>query len=134
MDDAQKKAQEMYMEFHMLSQHIQQMQKQLEMITTQLMELKVTSNSLDEFKKLPAGRETLIPLSSGIFAKATLKDSKELLVNIGANVVVKKDIESTKELITKQFEDMKKFQKQLIEELEQKSAQAESLETDVSAG
>ena len=128
MDDKEKKAQELYMQFQMLDQHIKQLQSQLEAVTSQLIELSVTSSSLDEFKNLSSGKEIFVPLSSGIFAKASIKDTSELLVNVGANVAVKKDVTSTKSLIQNQMEEIKKIQKQMIDELEKMTSHAAQLE------
>ena len=127
-EEKEKKAQEMYMEFQALDQHIKQLQKQLEMVTHQLFELNATSNSLDDFKKIDSGKEIFVPLSSGIFAKANVKDTSELLVNVGANVAVKKDITSTKKLIQEQMEEIKKIQKQMIDELEKMTSHAAQLQ------
>ena len=127
-DEKEKKAQEVYMEYQMLEQHIKQLQKQIEAVTQQLMELTVTHNSLEEFKKIDAGKEILVPLSSGIFAKANVKDTSELLVNVGANVAVSKDIASTKKLIQSQIDEIKKIHKQMIEEFERMTNHAAQLE------
>ena len=129
MEQKEKKAQELYMEFQVLDQHIKQLQKQLELITHQIIDLNVTSNSLDEFNKITAGKDIFVPLSSGIYVKANIKDTSELLVNVGANVVVKKDVTSTKKLIQNQIEEMKKIQKQMVEELEKLTNHAAQLET-----
>jgi len=129
MEDKEKKAQEMYMQFQVIEQHIKQLQRQLEMVTHQLVELNVTSNSLDEFRKINSAREVFVPLSSGIFANAVIKDTSELLVNVGANVVVKKDILSTKNLIQRQIEEVKKVQKQMIDDLEKMTSHAAQLES-----
>lgn len=127
-ESKEKKAQEMYMQFQALDQHIKQLQKQLEMVTSQLIELNATGNSLDEFRKIAQGKEIFVPLSSGIFAKASIKDNSELLVNVGANVAVKKDIASTKKLIQNQVEEIRKIQKQMIDELEKMTNHAAQLE------
>ena len=124
----ENKSEEIYMEFQVLEQNIKQLQKQLELITHQLIELNVTNNSLDEFNRINVGKEIFVPLSSGIFAKAEIKDTSELLVNVGANVVVKKDIVSTKKLIQRQIEEINKIQKQMIEELEKLTGHAAQLE------
>lgn len=128
MEDKEKKAQELYMEFQVLEQHIKQLQKQLEAVTHQLLELAATSNSLEEFNKISPGKEMFVPLSSGIFVKASVKDTSELLVNVGANVVVKKDVSSTKKLIQKQMEEIRKIQGQMISELEKLTNHAAQLE------
>ena len=124
----EKKAQEIYTEFQVVEQHINQLQKQLEVVTHQLLELNATSNALDEFDKITVSKEIFVPLSSGIFAKADIKDTSELLVNVGANVVVKKDVATTKKLIEKQMEEIKRIQKQMIQELENMTHHAANLE------
>ena len=128
MEGKEKKAQELYMEYQALDQHIKQLQKQLEMLTGQLMELNGTSNSLDEFSKITPGKEIFVPLSSGIFAKASMKETSELLVNVGANVVVTRDISSTKKLIHTQTEEIKKMHKRMMDELEKATKRAGEIE------
>src|SRR3989344_6220769 len=131
MEEKEKKAQEMYMEFQMLDQHIKQLQKQLQAITQQLMEFESTSMSLEDLQKVPAGKEIFVPLSSGIFAKAEIKDTSELLVNVGANVVVQKDIASAKKLIANQVEEIRKLQKRMMEELEKMTGKAANIEEEL---
>ncbi len=127
-ENKEEKVQEMYMEFQALDQRIKQIQKHLEVLTNQIMEMTATSNSLDEFDKLKKDKELFVPLSSGIFAKATLNDTSELLVNVGSNVVVTKNISSAKKLIIDQIEEMKKLQRRMIEDLEKMAERAGNLE------
>ena len=129
MEDKERKVQEKYIELKTLEQHIKELQSQLEMVTNQLFELTVTSNSIGEFSKINSGKEVFVPLSSGIFAKAAIKDTSELLVNVGANIVVKKDIASTKKLIQDQAEEIKKVQSRMVNELEKIANHAAQLES-----
>ena len=133
MEEKEKKAQEMYMEFQMLDQHIKQLQKQLQAITQQLMEFESTSMSLEDLQKVQPGKEIFVPLSSGIFAKATIKDTSELLVNVGANVIVQKDIASTKKLIANQVEEVRKLQKRMADDLEKMTEKAANIEEQLQA-
>ena len=128
MTDKEQKAQEMYMEYQALDQRIKQLQKQLELITQQIMEATSTSQSIEEFRNAKAGSEIFVPLTSGIFAKATLKDTSELLVNVGAGTVVAKDISSAKKLIVSQIDEMQKVQKRMADELEKMMGHAGQLE------
>ncbi|MBI2653770.1 prefoldin subunit alpha [Candidatus Woesearchaeota archaeon] len=128
VEDKEKKAQELYMEFQVIDKHIKQLQQQLELVTSQFMELNATNRTLDEFTKIEVGKEIFVPLSSGIFAKASIKDSSELLVNVGANVAVNKDIPSTKKIIQNQIEEVKKVQKHMVEQLERMTTHAAQLE------
>ncbi len=127
-EDKETKTQEMYMEFQALDQRIKQIQKQLEMLTNQIMEMTGTSNSLEEFDKIKKDKEIFVPLSSGIFAKATLKESSELLVNVGANTVVTKNPSSAKKLINNQIEEMKNLHRRMVEDLEKMAERAGNLE------
>jgi prefoldin alpha subunit len=131
MEQNEKKAQEMYMEYQMLEQGMRQLQKQLEMVTQQMMEVSSTRSSLDDFKNSKEGSEILVPINSGIFAKASLKSNSELLVNVGAGVVVTKDVESAKKLLEGQVEEMKKVQKKMVDELERLASKAENLEKEL---
>ena len=127
-EEKEKKMQEMYMEFQMLDQNIKQLQKQLEMLTTQMMEVNATINGLEEFNKIQGEKQIFVPISSGIFARASIKDTSELLVNVGANVVITKNFASTKKLMQNQFEEMKKVQGRIVTELENMAEKAGQLE------
>ena len=131
MEEKEKQAQEMYMEYQALDQHIKQLQRQLEAITGQLMELSATRSGLDDFDKIRPGKEIFVPVSSGIFAKASIATTTEMLVNVGANVVVQKDLESTKKLIQKQVEEIKKIHGQAMEDLEKLTGRAAHLEMEL---
>ena len=131
MEENREKAQEMFMEFQALEQHIKQLQKQLELITSQLIDLTMTNHSLDEFAEIDTKKEVFVPLNSGIFAKASVSDTSELLVNVGANVVVKKNVPSAKKLISRQIDEIKKIQRQMIEELEKMTNHAAEMETKI---
>ncbi len=131
MDEKEKKAQEMYMEFQGLDQNIKQLQSHLEMVTQQLMELSSTRNSLDDFKNIKEGKEVFVPLSSGIFAKASISSSSELLVNVGANTVVAKNVDSTKSLIEKQIDEIKKIHLRIVGDLEKMTNRAGHLEMEL---
>jgi len=128
MEEKEKKAQELYMEYKAIEEHMKQLQKQLEIITNQLVEAHSTSSSLDDLGKTTAGKEIFVPVSSGIFAKAEMKDTSELLVNVGAGVVIEKDIGSTKKLIQRQIDEMKKVHKKMLDELEAITERASHIE------
>jgi len=76
MKEKEEKLQKLYVEFQILNQQIQQLEKQSTMLNNQLMELTVTSQSLEDIKKTKEGTEILVPLSGGIYAKQSLKTVK----------------------------------------------------------
>lgn len=125
--------QKVYLELQMLDQHMKQLQQQLQMIHQQGAEMAATLQSLDDFTSLKEGKEMWIPLSSGIFAKATLKETEHVLVNVGANVAVTKDIPATKQLINEQVAESEKIQHKLITQIENLSKKADDLQSKMRA-
>jgi prefoldin alpha subunit len=131
MAEQEEKLQKLYMEFQMLDQQIKQLEKQNTALNNQLMELMATNQSLDDMKKAKQGTEILIPLSSGIYTKAEIKDSENFIVNIGANIALKKDLNSTKKLIEAQIDELKKLQENFINELQNNTTKAAALEQEI---
>ena len=105
--------QKKYTEFQMMQQQMQQIQQQLQQFDGQLQELENVIKALDDFKNLKEGSEMLVPLASGIFAYAELKDTKAVRVNVGSNVSVKKSIEDTALLVKHQIAEIGKYKEQL---------------------
>jgi len=131
MKEEEKKLQEKYMEMKMLEEQMKEIQKQTQVVEQQLVELTTTTQSLEDFKKTNKGDEILVPISSGIFAKAGLKDNKEFLVNVGADTIVKKDIDSTKKLIEKQVEEMKELHATVNMQMQRLALHASSIEKEL---
>ena len=131
MAEKEEQLQKLYLEFQLLDQQIKQLEKQSIALNNQVAELTITGQSLEDMENIKAGTEILVPLSSGIFTKAELKDNKKFIVNVGSSVAVVKDAESTKKLIASQVDEIKKFQESLAKQLESHNAKALSLEQEI---
>ncbi|MBW2977081.1 prefoldin subunit alpha [Candidatus Woesearchaeota archaeon] len=132
MEEQKEKLQSLYLEFQILDQQIKQLEKQGTMLSSQLMELVATSQSLEEMKNVKENTEILVPLSSGIYAKAELKDNKKFIVNVGSNTAVAKDIGTTKQLIETQINEIQKLQEGLTKKLQDYTYKAALLEQEIS--
>ena len=130
--EQEEKLQKLYVEFQLLDKYVKHLENQSTALNNQLIELMATIQSLEEIKKAKEKTEILVPLSSGIYAKAELKDNKSFIVNVGANAALVKDIESTKELVESQIEEMKKLQENLINQLQEQTTKAASIEQEMS--
>ena len=131
MTEKEEKLQKLYLEFQVLDQQIKHLEKQNTTLNNQLMELMATNQSLEDMKKLEGKTEILVPLSSGIYAKAELKDNKNFIVNVGANTALVKDLQSTKKLMESQIDEMKKLQVNLINQLQEHTTKAAMLEQEI---
>ncbi|MFC1728630.1 prefoldin subunit alpha [Nanoarchaeota archaeon] len=118
-------------ELQIIGSQMAQMQKQLQQIDGNLMEVEFIKNSLDELKKSKKESELLAPIAGGIFVKTTLKENDELAVNVGGGVVVNKSVEQTKKLLQDQLGEISKTRKDLLTNLETMGKKAASLEKDL---
>ena len=123
--------QKLYVEFQMLSNGIKQMEKQSQVLENQLMELVSTNQSLEEMKKIKTGTEILVPLSSGIYAKAELKENSNFIVNVGSSIALGKDLNSTKKIIEEQILEIRNMQKNLSVELQENVSKAALIENEM---
>ena len=94
----QQKIQQKYMELQTVGQQMQAVQKQLQLMKQHLVELDAAAQAVEDISKTEKGTEMLMPVTSGIFVKGELKDSKNLIVNVGAGTAVTKTAEESKGL------------------------------------
>lgn len=131
MQENEEKMQKLYMEFQMLDQQIKHLEKQNESLANHLMELMATSQSLEDMGNVSKGTEILVPLSSGIYAKAELKDNNSFIVNVGANIALAKDAQSTKKIIESQISEIKRLKESLMLQMHTQTQKAASLEGEI---
>ena len=131
MNEKEERLQKLYVEFQVMSNTISQLEKQNNVLENQLMELMVTHKSIEEIKDVKAGTDILVPISSGIYARAELKTTDNFVVNVGSNIVLNKDIGTTKKLIESQIDEIKKMQETLVKELQENTSNAALLEEEI---
>jgi len=126
--------QKKYLEFQLLDQQLKQTQKQAQLLEEQLVEIVYTQQSLEELKDVKPGSEILVPVSNGMFAKATLTDSHELIVNVGSGAAVPKTIEAAQQMLAKQLDEVQKVRVQLAELMQQLEQGMLARSKEISAG
>jgi len=98
-----------YMELQMMNNELQQLQQKLQAAEKQIADLTRLEETITDFSNTKPGSETLVPLGNGLFAKAELKDNKELIMAVGASVSVTKSIEEAKKVVAEQASEMEKI-------------------------
>ncbi len=129
--ESEEKLQKLYLEFQILEQQIKQLEKQGNTLKNHLLELVSTSQSLEDMKQVEEKAEILVPISTGIYAKAELKDKNRFIVNVGANIAISKDIESTKKIIVGQIKEISEVHEKVDNELQQHIQKAASMEEEI---
>lgn len=131
LEEKNKDIQKLYSEFQLIDNQIKMLQQQISTLNAQLHELVSTTKNLDDLKNVKPGTEIFVPINSGVYAKAEIKDNNELIVNVGANTVVNKNVEDTKKTIETQINELKNLQTQMVDELNQMTNQAALLENQI---
>ncbi len=122
---------EKYAELRMAAAEIKQLQQQLEAVEEKKQELEAASASLGELKKTKEKTRMLAPITEGIFIKASVESSNELLVNVGSNICVKKTIDETRQMLEAKAREISSYQESLLDELTKVTEQADSLEAEL---
>jgi prefoldin alpha subunit len=123
--------QEKYLQMQMMAQQIKATREQLQELEMQEHQISETLESLDNFKSTKIGSEIFVPMNTGIFAKAELKDNTKLLINVGSGVVVEKDVDGTKKIIETQIQEIRKVRTQLTHDLESLAMESHHLEHEI---
>ncbi len=127
----QKKIQEKYLELQVLNSQIRQINQELSLLDSQLIEVKRVEENLEDLKEVKLNTELLTSLGPGIFIKTNLKDNKEILVNIGVDVVIKKDIDSAMDYVKKQGDKIESVIKEIEQELNRININGEKLQEEL---
>lgn len=129
--EKQANAQRKYLELQVLNQKMQQVQDQIQQLQQQSVEVDRITQSLDEFSQVSSGTEALVPVANGLFAKAKLLDTQNLVVNVGMNTSVQKTIPEVKVLINSQMDEMRKLEEDLTKQLTQLVQHAQTAEAEL---
>ena len=129
--EKQKEIQQKYVEYQVAEQQIKQMQQQMERLEAQTAEANSIEQSIADISKAKPGEEVLVPVSGGVFFKATMDDNHKFLVNVGGGVVVEKDIDGTKDLLKKQSDEIDKYKTQIAQQLAEHFMKFQQLELEL---
>ncbi|MBT5022397.1 prefoldin subunit alpha [Candidatus Woesearchaeota archaeon] len=128
-DSVKKEMQSKYVEYQMLEQQLKGLQQQMQKVDTQLVELQSIVKGLTDLQLADDNSEILVPMSSGIFVKANVKDKNKFLVNVGSSVIVDKSFEETVVLLNNQVRELEAFRTEVIIQVQQISVNIQVVET-----
>ena len=114
----EEEVKEKYMEFQMLKGQMEQLIGYVEQVTEKIAELTTTKQALDELSEVSSGTEAFVPLSQGIFVKAKLGNTSELLVAVGGETAVAKSVDQVKKIIDTQILDAQETHLKLQENIQ----------------
>ena len=115
----------------LLDQQLKQTQKQIKTMRVQQENLIDGMRALDELDKVPTGSEILVPITGGVFLKATLVEKDTVTVNIGAQTAVQKSRKDARGLLEEQFKEIESVVEQLANDFKELYVQAQKIQGEV---
>jgi prefoldin alpha subunit len=98
--------QQKYMQFQMIQQQLEELNKALESVQEQKAELEISLNAVKEIEKAHPNSDFLAPLANGVFIKGKISETQKLVVNVGSNVTVERTPEEVTKLLEKQQDEI----------------------------
>ncbi|MEK6812764.1 MAG: prefoldin subunit alpha [Nanoarchaeota archaeon] len=126
-EEVQKK----YLEFQLIQQQLEQLQQQHLLAQTQVTQLRVVKDALEEVQKTPLKNEVLAPLGAGVFVKTTLQENAKVLMNVGAKTAVSKPIGEARGIVEKQMTEVTAFEQDLQKAMMQFVARSQELQREM---
>lgn len=127
MDDLQQR----YQELQTLEKHMERLNEQLRSLEEKNAEIQTAKEAIEDIAKTETGKQILVPVSNGIFAKATLTNNTELLVNVGADTIVAKSTDDAKALLEKQENELESYKKSILEQMTSIDQHAYQIEAEI---
>ena len=125
---------ETYVELSTLDDKLKQLQEQLEYFDEQFGQIATISTDLEQLKQCKEGDRVLVPVHQGIFLRARLESSDDLVVNVGNGVAVDKKLDEAIGMITGQLTDMQHMREQITQQMQQLMNRAEQLQSQALRG
>lgn len=106
MENRQEELARLTAEIELLQNQASVHNQNLELLTLSLSELRATRESLEQLKKIEAGKELLIPLGSGSYVRSSLKQNDRVIIGVGSGFSVEKDVDEAKATVDKRAAEL----------------------------
>lgn len=112
----QQNLQEKLMLFQLMEKQLETLAQHQSMIDMRLTEAETTRSAIDELEKVGSGNETLVPIGTGLYAKASVT-GKTLLAELGANVMKANSFHEARGFLDRRKKELDKAGKQIEEQV-----------------
>lgn len=91
--------------YRFLEARLEAVLKQREMLASKLIEMQITTQSIDELGK---GEEMLFPIGSGAYSFGKVAEKGKIIVEIGGSVALEKTMEEGKKILEERMKEIEK--------------------------
>lgn len=130
-EELAREMQQKYMEMSLYDQQLKQIQQQMQQIEQQAMEVEYVVQCLADMANVEPDTEILVPMSSGIFIKAKIVDTKTALINVGGNTAIEKPFSDVQDMLRIQVKELRKVQEDLAAKMQEIAHKAGKIEAEV---
>lgn len=126
----EKQARETYIKLNVIEKHAKQLEEHIDELDGKTVELREMIGAVQGIRETD-GETILIPITNGIFARATLEKTDKLYLNVGAKTIVSRTPEQAEQMLTSQQEELAQYRKQLKMQQAQINAQIEQMKNSI---
>ncbi len=114
-------------ELRQTQQNIEALQERIEMIKTSIEEIEKTKETLEGLDDVESDTEIMVPIGSGVFVPAEIKNPENVLSEIGADLVAERAPEEVIKMLDKRKSDLKDSREEAEEKVEELEDKVEEL-------
>jgi prefoldin alpha subunit len=119
-------------EYEYLGSLGQVIEDQIKLVQAAEIEIITTLNSIKELNEKGSGRETLVPLGSGVLAKMQLVSYQDLLVLLGLNVYARMKIDDVSKYLESRMSLLRQREAELVQEYNNTAQRIQLLQPKIS--
>lgn len=125
--ESQQDMMEAFSRFQTLQKQAEVYNENYQELVENMNELEQTADAIDEVKQAAEGKEVLVPLGSGAFARATIASVDEVIVGLGGDVFVEEPVDEAADTIQQRQSALKQAQDDLQEKIQETAEELEEL-------
>ncbi len=123
----QEELQKMMSEIRESQQNIEALEKQIEVINSSIKEVESTEETLEGIEDIESGSEILVPIGSGSYIPAVIKDTEKVLTELGADLVAESPPEKVIDLVGKRRKDLEESLEEAQERIDELKSNIEKM-------
>jgi prefoldin alpha subunit len=112
----QQNLQEKLMLFQLMERQLDAMRQQGALLEQRIVEIDTSLTALEEIARLKDDNEALIPIGSGLFARARIT-SKKIMTELGARVMKDKSVKEAGSFLEERKKEIEKVEKNVQKEM-----------------
>ncbi|WP_052885036.1 prefoldin subunit alpha [Thermofilum pendens] len=118
-------------EYSVLAQVAEELQREIQLAQTLIAEVDSAILALKNISSLEDGKEILVPVSAGVYVRASIKRQEKFLVAIGSNILVEKSLDEAVEFLNKRKEELSQLVERRMNDLNKVVARIREIESSI---